>query len=282
MKLKRSFDRTHFGPEVISEALQLFGEVLPEDDRPINLRRLGIARGTESWSFDSLEEFIAEYRQPHHESSVYVWGKSASRYLAISESPYGTDVTTLQDDRVSVLRILSIFEEQAERYRMPLPSPLPPPAPVPPRIFIGHGGSAQWRDLKDHLHESHGYAVEAYEVGARAGHVIRDILEDMLDASSFALLVHTGEDETVGGELRARQNVVHETGLFQGRLGFGRALVLLEEGAADYSNLQGVHQIRYGQGNIKETFGEVLATLRREFEPEARVSKTATPGPHST
>jgi len=122
-----------------------------------------------------------------------------------------------------------------------------------------------WRDLKDHLAEKHGYQVEAYEVGARAGHTIRDILANMLQKSSFACLVLTAEDEMADGKMRARQNVIHETGLFQGRLGFKRAIVLLEDGAEEFSNISGIHQIRFGKGNIKETFGEVLATLRREF-----------------
>ncbi len=105
----------------------------------------------------------------------------------------------------------------------------------------------------------------AYEVGARAGHTIRDILEEMLKSSSFAVLVMTGEDEGSDGERRARQNVIHELGLFQGRLGFARAIVLLEDGTEEFSNLHGIQQIRFGRGNIKETFGEVVATLRREF-----------------
>ena len=71
------------------------------------------------------------------------------------------------------------------------------------------------------------------------------------------------------GTMRARQNVIHETGLFQGRLGFSRAIVMLEEGAEEFSNVQGVQQIRFAKGNIKETFGEVLATLRREFTPQS-------------
>jgi predicted nucleotide-binding protein len=75
----------------------------------------------------------------------------------------------------------------------------------------------------------------------------------------------TAEDETVDGELRARQNVVHELGLFQGKLGFSRAIALLEEGADDFSNLHGIQQIRFSRDNIKETFGDVLAVLRREF-----------------
>lgn len=134
-----------------------------------------------------------------------------------------------------------------------------------PVIFIGHGRSPQWRDLKDHLTDQHGYSVQAYEVGARAGHSIRDILDDMLAKSSFACLVMTGEDEAEEGALRARQNVIHEIGLFQGRLGFSRAVVLLEDGTEEFSNIQGIHQIRFSKGNIRETYGDVLATLRREF-----------------
>ncbi len=67
------------------------------------------------------------------------------------------------------------------------------------------------------------------------------------------------------GEMRARQNVIHEAGLFQGRLGFSRAIVLVEEGTETFSNIQGIEQIRFARSNIKETFGEVVATLRREF-----------------
>ncbi len=87
----------------------------------------------------------------------------------------------------------------------------------------------------------------------------------MVAKSSFAVLIMTGEDEQADGERRARQNVIHEAGLFQGRLGFARAILLLEEGVEEFSNVQGVQYIRFSKGNIKETFGEVLATLRREF-----------------
>ena len=126
-----------------------------------------------------------------------------------------------------------------------------------------------WRDLKDHLQDKHGYSIEAYEVGARAGHTIRDMLEQMLSSSSFAILVLTAEDETSNGKFLARQNVIHETGLFQGRLGFNRAIVLLEKGTEEFSNIHGIEQIRFSKNNIKETYGEVLATLKREFPEES-------------
>ena len=59
--------------------------------------------------------------------------------------------------------------------------------------------------------------------------------------------------------------MVHELGLFQGKLGSNRALVLLEEGVESFSNLQGINQIRFSIGNIRESFGDVLAALKREF-----------------
>jgi predicted nucleotide-binding protein len=59
--------------------------------------------------------------------------------------------------------------------------------------------------------------------------------------------------------------VVHEVGLFQGVLGFDRAIVAIEEGVEAFSNIQGIHQLRFSTGNIREVFGDVLATLKREF-----------------
>ena len=51
-------------------------------------------------------------------------------------------------------------------------------------------------------------------------------LEKMLDAAAFAFIVMTAEDEKSDGKNHARENVVHEAGLFQGRLGFEKAIIL--------------------------------------------------------
>ena len=163
------------------------------------------------------------------------------------------------DRRSAIERVFDIFEADVEKSR------IPDEAITKPKVFIGHGRSTLWRDLKDHLHDKHDYDVVAYEIGSRAGHAIRDILEDMLSKSSFAVLVMTAEDQTIDGHFQARQNVIHETGLFQGRLGFSRAIILLEDGAEEFSNIHGIEQIRFSRGNIKETYGEVLATIKREF-----------------
>jgi hypothetical protein len=133
-------------------------------------------------------------------------------------------------------------------------------------VFIGHGRDPQWRDLKDHLQDQHGILVTAYEVGPRAGLSVKEILQKMLSESSFAVLTLTGEDIHEDGEVHARENVVHELGLFQGRFGFTRAVALVEEGVKEFSNIKGINQIRFAKGHIRETFGDILATIKREFK----------------
>jgi predicted nucleotide-binding protein len=194
--------------------------------------------------------------------SFYVVNSDRDRQLQANYYDGSTTVWVLAADREQIERVFAVFEEHADRCRLPETTS---PDKKKLKIFIGHGRSNQWKDLKDHLHEKHGYTVEAYEVGSRAGHTIRDILEEMLASSSVALLVMTGEDEDKEGKLHARENVVHETGLFQGRLGFSRAVVLLEDGTQEFSNIAGIQQIRFGKGNVKETFGDVLAFLKREL-----------------
>jgi predicted nucleotide-binding protein len=86
----------------------------------------------------------------------------------------------------------------------------------------------------------------------------------MLDNAAIAFIVLTAEDETTDGTERARQNVVHEAGLFQGRLGFSRAIVLLEDGCDEFSNIAGLGQIRFPRGQIGAAFDQVRQVLQRE------------------
>jgi len=258
-KSKR-WSRTKFPPEVIERGR---AEVARQAGDSSQIGRT-VHMGSESWRFDTDPEFYAEYRRSNVDgASYYLTGSdwAFQLYLERSTEADYTSVTVTTPDRESIAAIFNIFEEAAPSARLDDPSPA---APV---IFVGHGRSEQWRDLKDHLQDQHGYEVEAYEVGARAGHGIRDILEAMLTRSSFAVLVLTGEDEDTEGRLHARDNVIHETGLFQGRLGWPKAIVLLENGAVEFSNIHGIEQIRFDRGNIRATFGDVLATLRREFGP---------------
>lgn len=131
-------------------------------------------------------------------------------------------------------------------------------------VFIGHGRSGVWRELKDFIQDRIGLPWDEFNRVPVAGVTNIARLSEMLDAASVAFLVMTAEDEMLDGGAQARMNVVHEAGLFQGRLGFTRAIVLLEEGCAEFSNIQGLGQIRFPKGNISASFEEIRRVLERE------------------
>jgi predicted nucleotide-binding protein len=131
-------------------------------------------------------------------------------------------------------------------------------------VFIGHGRSHVWRDLKDFLQDRLKLPWDEFNRVPVAGVTNIARLSEMLDAAAIAFLVMTAEDEMADGAVQARMNVVHEAGLFQGRLGFTRAVVMLEEGCEQFSNIEGLGQIRFPGGNIAAAFEEVRRVLERE------------------
>jgi predicted nucleotide-binding protein len=131
-------------------------------------------------------------------------------------------------------------------------------------VFIGHGRSKVWRELKDFIQDRLQLPWDEFNRVPIAGVTNIARLSEMLDAAAVALLVMTAEDEMTDGAMQARMNVVHEAGLFQGRLGFTKAIVLVEEGCAEFSNIQGLGQIRFPKGNIDAAFEHIRRVLERE------------------
>ncbi|WP_217574643.1 TIR domain-containing protein [Mesorhizobium sp. GbtcB19] len=132
------------------------------------------------------------------------------------------------------------------------------------RIFIGHGRSAQWRILKDFVRDRLGLPYDEFNRIPTAGVGTQERLSEMLQECGFAFLLLTGEDLHDDKSLHARENVVHEAGLFQGKLGWRKAIILLEEGCEEFSNIIGLGQIRFPTGNIGAIFEDVRAVLERE------------------
>jgi hypothetical protein len=119
--------------------------------------------------------------------------------------------------------------------------------------FIGHGRSPIWRELKDFIEDRLGLPVDEFNSARRRNPHHGPAIGD----------ARCG-DEHADDRLHARQNVVHEVGLFQGRLGFTRAIVLLEEGCEEFSNIHGLGQVRFPAGNISAKFEDVRAIFERE------------------
>ena len=131
-------------------------------------------------------------------------------------------------------------------------------------VFIGHGRSSQWRDLKDFVQDRLHLPWDEFNRNETAGMSTIERLTSMLDSAGFALIVMTGEDKYSDGSLHARENVIHEAGLFQGRLGFRRAILLIEDGCDEFSNIYGLTQIRFPQGNILTKSEQIRRVLERE------------------
>ena len=262
MEKSVDYSATYFSAEILQAALRKIDEL--SDDSGVCYTRLKVSINDARWTHDDIKEFWADYRRSTG-SVEFIVATTNSRERMLNVFIWGADndrktyVVVKAPTRGEIEGVFDVFERAVEDSKLP-----EEPNQVRGKIFLGHGRSSLWRELHNHLRDMHYLDVEAYEVGARAGHAVRDILETMLQSSSMAFLVMTGEDETADEKYQARQNVVHELGLFQGRLGFARAIALVEDGTKLFTNMEGIQQIRFSKGNIQGTFGEVLATIKRE------------------
>jgi hypothetical protein len=134
----------------------------------------------------------------------------------------------------------------------------------PSGVFIAHGGSPVWRSVVDFLREELGLDVRYFEKMPQDSNEITAALNDYLRQCSFAVCVLTSEDQMADGAQRARQNIVHEAGLFQGCHGFQRVALLVEERCELPSNLIGLVRHEFHGPHIEQTFASLMRHLRRE------------------
>jgi predicted nucleotide-binding protein len=137
-------------------------------------------------------------------------------------------------------------------------------AEIGTNIFIGHGRSQIWKDFKDFIQDRLRLPWDEFNRVPVAGITNIARLSQMLDNAAIAFIIMTAEDELADGKIIARMNVIHEVGLFQGRLGFTKAIILLEAGCEEFSNIQGLGQIRFPKGDIKAIFEDIRQVVERE------------------
>lgn len=131
------------------------------------------------------------------------------------------------------------------------------------KIFIGHGRNKLWARVQLLLQDDFKLETVTFESESRTSETVVNILEQLLNETSFAILIMTAEDETSDGKIRARQNVIHEAGLFQGRLGFDKVTLLKQSETQDFSNIAGLQYIPFTGDNIEQCFYELQRKLRK-------------------
>lgn len=221
-----------------------------------------------------------EWRDKAHKAIELIFGEH-SHYLADFDEIQYSDIVTalLQDKKASetkfwegvgtAKRMLETMIEEIKASGLTVPgvpavAAAPIQAPVNSCVFIGHGRSPLWAIVKLFLQNELGLKTVCFESESRAGETVGEILNEMLGEASFAVLILTAEDETADGSKRARQNVIHEVGLFQSKLGAKKAILLRQDGIEDFTNAAGLQYISFTDNKIEQTFYQLQKALKRE------------------
>ena len=189
MEKTKRYAQTVFSPETLRSAIELFRSTI---GRKKTSHTYSIQNGPEEWKYDDETEFFADYHRQFNDYSFWERAEHGSFVVNCYFNPQGfhtyTTVNVKAKTRSEIEKVFNVFEDDHESAKSATISRFSQAEPV---VFVGHGQSPIWKELKDHLHEKHGYNVQAYEIGARAGLTIQNILEDMLESASFAVLVMT-------------------------------------------------------------------------------------------
>ncbi|WP_242644956.1 PfkB family carbohydrate kinase [Streptomyces laculatispora] len=132
----------------------------------------------------------------------------------------------------------------------------------PVGVFVAHGRNPEWLAVKAFVERRFGLPVYSFESDAWGSRQVTEALADYMQRCSFAICVLTAEDTTGDGHLVARQNVIHEIGLFQGHCGFDRVLVLAEEGCESVPAVAAPYTITFPRNAIDKTFWHLDRALR--------------------
>lgn len=129
------------------------------------------------------------------------------------------------------------------------------------RVFISHGGSDLWKDVDRFINKKLELDTVILKEANNRGRTIIEKLEQETENCDFAIIVMTAEDEQKGGELRARQNVIHEIGFCQGAFGRENVLVLKQKGVEEFTNISGIVYEEFIGDSISSTFERIRQEL---------------------
>lgn len=165
----------------------------------------------------------------------------------------------------SVKEKLSLYDEPKQVAPEKAVASLAAPVPKPRRIFISHGRSDLWRQVQAYIEKDIKIPTLELAQEANRGRTVLQKLWDESGKCSFVVIVMTGDDQGPDGKPRARENVMHEIGFFQGRFGLENVCILYEEETNIPSNIHGLVYIPFNKGNIREVFGELFREIRSAF-----------------
>jgi predicted nucleotide-binding protein len=91
----------------------------------------------------------------------------------------------------------------------------------------------------------------------RRGLTVVEQLENLSERCWFAIVLMTKDDVQEDAGVRARQNVVHEIGFFQGKYGRQNVVLLAERGVEIFSNISGILRIEFDADHFEAVFDQL-------------------------
>ena len=129
-------------------------------------------------------------------------------------------------------------------------------------IFISHGGNSEWFAVQRFLEDRFDAPVHSFESAPWGGRQIAEAISSYLDRCGLSVCVLTAEDFTRDGRKFARQNVIHEVGLFQGQHGLDSVVLLVEEGCDFVPQASVPYTIYFPHNKIHRTFYELTEIVK--------------------
>jgi sugar/nucleoside kinase (ribokinase family) len=138
-------------------------------------------------------------------------------------------------------------------------------APAPRRVLLAHGESEDWEEVYRFLTQSCNLDVLDFdgEIGRTNSETLVTALSNSVEECGFAVCI-LAERTVDNATVRASQSVVQQAGIFQGRYGFGRVALLVQEGCEVLSNVAGIIRLDYRAGAVDRTFIELEQMFVRE------------------
>lgn len=136
-----------------------------------------------------------------------------------------------------------------------------PVSDTPRRVFITHGRANDWMHVQSFIERDLKIPTLELAQEPNQGRTLLQKLEQESSKCSYAVIVMTGDDTDSSGNPRARENVMHEIGYFQGKFGLSAVCLLHEEGTSIPSNIHGLAYVPFPKGYVNASF----SLLMREF-----------------
>jgi len=134
------------------------------------------------------------------------------------------------------------------------------------KVFLSHGRSPLWQEVERFIRKHLEIDVVVLKDQVNRGRTIIEKLEEETKDCHFAIVVMTAEDEQADGNVRARQNVVHEVGFCQGSFGRQNVLVLRQNSVEEFSNISGIVYEPFSGNSILSTFERIRTEIDDALE----------------